>query len=135
MLYSKSFIYVNNFFSVTNAQSSCPSFQHLFETLRPAECSAFTNCVGFSCFGDDSIIVRAKRCTDPVEISVNYGFTDDNGNEHTFRHTFNKSETVGNDGNGDTGRYTAVMSRNISHVRFEVQWLISLCISMLSLDS
>ena len=90
--------------------------------------------MGFSCDGDDSIIVRAKRCTDPVEISVAYEFTDDN--EHTFRHTFIKSETVRNDGilsNGDTGRYTAVKSRNISHVRFEVYMMVEYGI-MLSLD-
>ena len=56
-------------------------------------------------------------------IGVSYEFVDGDGNEHTFAHTFNKSETVGNEGqnsNGDTGMYTAVISRNITRIIFEV---------------
>ena len=65
------------------------------------------------------------ECEDPVSVAVyydDYGDYDyDYSNYYLFQYAFNQSETVDSDSfYGDSGRYTAIMARNASHIGFEV---------------
>ena len=125
--------------STTSAQSptnspwdSCSSVQSYVQShpncyIDNFEGSGFSDsCSGFFCYTNYNYTdIYVNECEDPVSVAVyydSYGDYDyDYSNYYHFQYAFNQSETVDNDASyGDSGRYTAIMARNASHLGFEV---------------
>ncbi|CAI8024431.1 hypothetical protein GBAR_LOCUS14183, partial [Geodia barretti] len=116
-----------------SSQDPCSSVHSYIES-HP-DCSVYDlregGCSEVDCHWNNSYIaVDVDECKDPVTVEVNYATwtsydgdcIEDLSNSFNFFYFYNQSEIVDNyKVRKDTGRYSAILARNASHLGFEVR--------------